>query len=357
MIGVFAEILLQAKCFEMPVYLVHREAYQDNCKALKKFPMSNLLEWAQYVWDIIFRASSDEEAQKKVKNFIGFDIYGINAEYFKEFILDRPANIEEAILAIEHIFVHEEANTNNKNFIQLLDRDGAPLEYAVYLFDEIYLNENPGIASYLLTEDFRMPGTNKANHSAGQGLHLYFDNHWSTSCLSMHGPNFYIPGIGLNELPLYLSKAKPVDREWPYELLFLRALSLQRTGQLKSFEQMIQDYLQYDGLFWEHFLRTYEGTERAFFLAEDILSIQEQLSIKYQTFNHFRPFEENHGLHKVDFKSSVFNALVLTANFGSDTIPHYVFDRWIFFESGWAEEYPDLASSIDRYFSRWDCLQ
>jgi hypothetical protein len=34
----------------MPVYLVHREAYQENCKALKKFPMSNLLEWAQYFW-------------------------------------------------------------------------------------------------------------------------------------------------------------------------------------------------------------------------------------------------------------------------------------------------------------------
>lgn len=241
----------------MPVYLVHREAYQENCKALKKFPMSNLLEWAQYVWDLVYLNPVDQEFNQEIHDFIGLDIYGIlGGEFFKESALVRPENIEDAIFAIEHMFYHEAVNTNNKNFIQLLDRDAAPLEYAVYLFDEMYLNENSGIASYLLTEDFRMPGTNKANHSEGQGLHLYFDNHWSTSCLSMHEPNFYIPGIGLNELPLYLSKAKPVDREWPYELLFLRALSLQRTGQLNSFEQMIQDYLQYDGLFWQHFLRT-----------------------------------------------------------------------------------------------------
>lgn len=357
MIGIGAEILSQAKCFEMPVYLVHREAYQENCKALKKFPMSNLLEWAQFIWDLVYMNPDDQEFNQEIYDFIGLDIYGINVEYFKEFVFARPANIEDAIFGIGHIFYHEAENTNNKNFIQLLDRDGAPLEYAVYLFDEMYLNENPGIASYLLTEDFRMPGTNKANHSAGQGLHFYFDNHWFTSCLSMHEPGFYIPGIGLNDLPLYLSKAKPVDREWPPELLFLRALSLDSTGQLNSFEQMIQDYLQYDGSFWEHFLLSYEGTERAFFLGHDVLSIQEQLRIKYQAFNHYRPFEENHGLHKVDFKSSVFNAVVLTANFGSDTNPHYVYDRWIFFESSWVQEYPDLASSIDHYFSRWDCLQ
>lgn len=337
----------------MPTYLVHRDPYRENCKAWKKFPMSNLLEWAQFVWDTIYMSPSDNEVYQEIE----FDIYGINVEYFKEEVLVRPANIEDAIFAIEHIFYNEGSNTNNKNFIQILDRDSAPLEYAVYLFDEIYLQENPDIASYLLMGDFRMPGANKANHSAQQGLHLCFESHWHGSNLSHHAPSFYIAGIGLKDLPLYLSKAKPNIREWPDELLFLRALSLDSTGQLKSLEQMIQDYLQYDGSFWNSFLRTYEGEERAFFLDEDIVKIQEQLMIKYQAFYHYRSFKENHGLHKVDFKGTLFSAVVLSDNFGSDTIPIYVYDQWIFFESSWAEEYPDLASSIIRYFSRWDCLQ
>lgn len=350
-------IFLTIKYFKMAVYLVHRDPYRENCKALKKFPMSNLVEWTQVIWDIIYSAPSEEEAQQEAENFIGFDIYVINAEYFREFVLHRPATIEEAIFAIEHIFANYRANTNNKNFAQIFDRDAAPLEYAVYLFDDAYVLENSSIASYLLMEDFNMPAPNKSSDSTQQGLHLCFENHWHNSNLSHRTPPYYIPEIGLNDLPLYLSKARPTLSEWPEEMLFLRALSLDNTGQLKSLEQMIQDYLHYDGSFWNNFLRTYEGTERAFFLEEDILSIQEQLRIKYQNFNHYRPFEENHGLHQVDFKPNVFSAVVLSDNFGSETYSMYVYDRWIFFESSWAEEYPDLASSIDRYFSRWDCLE
>lgn len=319
--------------------------------------MSNILEWAQFIWDTIYSAPSDEDMYKEIGNFIGFEVYGIIVEYFKEHVLDRPKNIEDAIFAIEHIFYHEAINTNNKNFIQILDRDSAPLEYAVYLFDEMYLNENPGIASYLLMKDFRMPGINNPNYSSQQGLHMCFENHWSNCSLSLHQPTTYISGIGLNDLPLYLSKSKPAFREWPHELLFLRALSLDSTGQLKSFEQMIQDYLQYNGSFWSGFIRTYEGTERAFLLDEDILSIQEQLRMKYEAFDHYGLFKENHGLHQLDFKDTVFSAVVLSNNFGSETHPIYVYDRWIFFESSWAEECPDLASSINRYFSRWDCLE
>lgn len=344
----------------MGVYLIYREPYNNkNCKLVKQFLGTNLVQWSQYVWDEVSTLTDEDEIQDKLFKYFGIKIYGVIFYDIINLKIERPINIEDASIMLKKICYTNEIRTNNRNFMQILTDDDE-IELAFYLFDSEYLIENKKNASYLAIEGFELPETEEPIKSSPHGLNLCFESHWYTSMLSTREPNVYIPEIGIKDLPIYLSNSK-VSKDWRIELLILRVLSKNDNGQSKTFDQMMQDFLSYDFTFWNEFMKTYEGQERAFLLQDDIWVIQKELEDKYQSFVPKRPFNKEHGLHRIQRTSNLFQVGIFNEDWGMKpmfgTSPCYLYDHWLFFESSWAEEYPDLASSIDRYFSRWDCLE
>jgi hypothetical protein len=348
----------------MSVYLIYREPYnRENCKYVKRFPNHDLLGWIHHLWEIVLGCEDGDELSKNVANFLGAKMYGFWFYGILEEKIEKPATVGDAAEIFSTVGYITDVKTNERNFIQLLTDDDE-LGLAFYLFDHTYLEEKPELATYLTIEGFNLPVQKQAGSSKLQskGLSLFFESHLYDAQLNKIKEPVFIPNLDLAGLPQYLVTNKPL-KDWRIELMILRACSLDLRGKVNSFDQMMDELLTYKFDFWNEFMRAYYLREEGqLLLGEDILQIKKALSEKYSHYLTIPPRNHGVGSHKIQREQHLFQVGIFHEDWGENPMfpeirPCYLYDHWVFFESGWAEEFPYLANSIEQYFTRWDVLQ
>ncbi len=221
----------------MSIYFVYRSHY-DNAtqKHLKRFDDPSILDWFRNRWT---RWADSEDIYHSVAEELGRDVYSFGRLFqtVAEQNLDPPATYEELGQRIEENMYTLELIRESEHVIEFFTDDDE-LEMAWYFFDDEFVRQQPGLTSFLLHEDWKLPTTfqdgdfspsdddsTEPIEPAGDGdgttyiaLLAYSD---SGNLSDIEGAHT-IEGIRVPDLARHLAQSTPTDN-WPFELTAVRS--------------------------------------------------------------------------------------------------------------------------------------
>jgi len=343
----------------MSVYFVYRSHYEGpSCKHVLCLDADSVLGWFQGVWE---RAKQADDASEWVKREIGANVYGFASifEAARDESLPPPSSERKLKSYLEeHLYVEGEIKFKPDALQVLTDDD--EIELAYYIFDDHYLQEHPGKATYLLHEDWKLPTScgdkpgkprvvNKPVQPPGSGSGMtylaflsYYDSGGLSSLDDVGGP-CRIKGVRILQFSDYL-EATPAGEDWPFELTLLRS-------QIHADDPTD--------------LRLKSALERVASLPVVRLG---EINMRPQpgqgTIDDARTYIAN-AVSKLGgtFDHDASKSLIATSDnllqlclhignsFGNDE-----FHQWIIFDDLWAGQHLDLAEGVLRYAKRWDVL-
>jgi uncharacterized protein (TIGR02996 family) len=374
----------------MTVHFVYRSHYEGPMGLHHKvFDDESVLAWFQRHWEPIEGDASWAHAEE----VLGTRVYGFNTMFrnIAEHSVPRPkTNSQLTEFLEEHLYVEGEI-LHSPHCVQVITDDDE-IQLAYYFFDDAYLKRHGPLAALLLRDDWQLPtmageGTFQPQvktqalrpKAKGEGTtYLVFHSYYDSENLDeLLGP-CRIDGVRLPDLARHLIAARPVEDQWPLELLLLRSQILPeaRRGKPKEPEAAFLHALvdsPTDGASWMIFndwlleqgrppvgttlldqgLRRsaqYPLTALEQFFSSDIKLVQEQLKDQF-------------AVNRNALKRRAEKALVQTAEHVAQAYLHTdrwddrdLYHQWFLFDDLWASAHPALAQSILRYADRWDVL-
>jgi hypothetical protein len=341
----------------MSVYFVYRSHYEGpSGKHVRRLDGDSVLGWFQAVWE---RAKQADDTSEWVTSEIGTGVYGFASifEAAREESLPPPTSDRKLKSYLEdHLYVEGEFKYKPHALQVLTDDD--EIELAYYIFDDHFLAEHPGLAAYLLHEDWRLPITSserpydpaieaKTIEPSGDDegttflAFLAFYDSLNLTDLDVEGP-WRIDGVRLPGLMDFLGEAMPGEG-WPFELKLLRSQLPQDTHGAAGLQTALERVARFSLLQIGGSMLTSKiglgAVEQAAAEFEGILgSLKEQQG---------RPDP----LKSLISTGDHIAQLCLFVGWGGG-----VYHQWIVFDDFWAGGHPDLADGVLRYAKRWDVL-
>lgn len=347
----------------MGVYFALRTHYDfPTGKYLRYFPEDeSVLAWFQRHWQGKSREKDEEKGY--VREILGCEVYGFATlfEAIAEHNLARPQTMRQLVALLnEHLYVEGEILSTNRVIQVLTDDD--ELELAYYFFDDAYVKKEPGKASYLLWEDWRLPegaetssvgalpslpsGVNvlpKVKNGAGTVYAAFLSYYDSGNLVDLNGA-YRVPGVRLPGLLSYLQSYQP-DEYGTIELSVLRALG----SSTDTLNAVLEDVKSLpicsigDDLYR---LKFGTGTPE-----KDLTTLRKAVA-KVQADDALRGGKQS----LVQCEEHVAQLCLHSETWSTDSDSTLLFQRWIFFDDLWLQTYPDLGKAILRFGTRWDVL-
>ncbi len=338
----------------MSVYFVYRSHYEGpSGKHVRKLDGDSVLGWFRAVWK---RAKRADDLPEWVQGELGCGVYAFETifEAARDESLPPPKSDEELEAYLtDHLSVEGEI-LFDPHAIQVFTDDDE-IELAYVFFDDHFLREHPGRATYLLHEDWRLPITSgdrpyvpsieaKAVDPPGPGAgttYLAFLAFYDSMSLDLDGPR-RIDGVRMPDLAGYLRDAEP-DGDWPFELKLLRSQLPPDDSGGSALRIAMERVARFP-------VRQIGGTIATSTFG---LGTVEQATAELEGILKKLP-PQKHG-----FDPS--KARVSTADHIAQLCPHTgwqdeMYHQWFLFDDLWAGGHPDLAEGLLRYAKRWDVL-
>ena len=343
----------------MSVSFVYRSHYEGpSGKHVRRLDADSVLGWFQAVWE---RAKGADDASEWVKAEIGCAVYGFASifEAARDESLPPPTSDRQLKSYLEeHLYVEGEMRYKPHALQVLTDDDEIQLAY--YVFDDHYVRQHPGMADYLVHEDWRLPTTSGdipckpavaarpvQPRGAGAGetylAFLAFYDSGSLSDLHEFGGPCRIEGVRVPQLAEYLVATVP-DEAWPFEMKLLRpqlhpddstevrlGAALERVARLPV-------------------LRISETDSGARLGLATVEQARTQVEEVVKALGGVLDHDASKSL--VGTSDHIVQLCLHVGNwFGGD-----VYHQWIIFDDLWAGRHPALAQGVLRYAKRWDVL-
>ncbi len=351
----------------MPVYFIHRSFYGNpGAKYLRVFEADTVLEWFQSIWQGKTRA----EERTYSEQLLGADVYSFSAlfETIHTHQLTPPTSMTMLMTHLQSSLAIEEQRFG-AHHLQILTGDDE-LEMAIYFFDGHYVAEKPHRAAYLIHPHWQLPdggspegkqlkGPTPIPHSViGEGctylVHFAAYDSGGLSDLDQFGP-VVVPGVRIADFPRALMVHESIIDKDRYDETIDDDLE-QLVSGLKSYTKSTSDeeftFLQAlaanpnDSVAWNAFSDWQEEHDRELggrYLLEQIL-------------RNYVPVPDFLNPKRDPLKDLVFvqqHIAQACKHIGGEKNTYH---HLILFDDYWANAHPDLARSMIRYASRWDCL-
>ncbi|MEJ7636806.1 MAG: hypothetical protein WKF75_02155 [Singulisphaera sp.] len=221
----------------MSVYFVYRSHYEGpSGKHVRRLDAGSVLGWFQAARE---RAKGADDASEWVKAEIGCARLWLRLD-----LRGRTGRVPAAAHSDRQLRSYlEEHLRRRRDAVQASCVAGAhrddEIELAYYVFDDHYVRQHPGMADYLLHEDWKLPTSSGGNpckpavaarpvspRGVGAGetylAFLAFYDSGSLSDLHEFGGPCRIKGVRVPQLAEYLGATVP-DEAWPFEMKLLRS--------------------------------------------------------------------------------------------------------------------------------------
>jgi hypothetical protein len=342
----------------MAVHFVYRSHCEGPaCKTVRQLEAESVLAWFQGVW---LAASKAEDAAAWVKETLGCAVYGLDALFEKARERRLPPPESEAQLAkyLRDYLSFDGELLTAPHCLQVLTEE--EIELAYYIFDDVFLQDNPRSVTFLLREDWQLPDrflndwfqsetpTRLLTPSgSGEGsvfLALLTFHEGALNLTDLNLP-YRISGVRLPELGRWLALAKP-DSEWPLELRLLRA---QIEDEPKVGPEPLRAALQ--GCLPFPLVPLLGDAEWSRLglgsLKEARISTASALDAHPEKQRPNKPKKS-----QIQVADHMAQLALHVGKSGKTDLYH----RWIFFDDQWAAANKALANGLLRYARRWDVL-
>jgi uncharacterized protein (TIGR02996 family) len=376
----------------MPVFFADRSFdLGPTGKYLKRFEDDTVLGWFQRHWEHL-AINDRDQADERLTEVLGCDGWFLWNPFrlAAEEGLPPPQTAEE-LLDLLRQCLGDGDFVLSPHCLQVLteeDGEGGALSY----FDDHFLKQSGGLASYLLHEGWQLP----PGHAAGPfvpavqtialeppdtgpgATFLAFLTRESKYPLDNLMGAYRIDGVRLPELARHVCHQPPdtdSDNRWPSYLRSLPALLLAGVTSADPMEAAFLEAIRAapgDAATWAAWsdwrqersgelpgLGLLRGTfER---LARLPGSLQRKLPRDADLDTACRQLLEVEARHRDELRATIHSLIHVEAHLAqmcldvSRTEKHY-FHQWILFDDLWASAHPDLANAILRFAARWDVL-
>jgi uncharacterized protein (TIGR02996 family) len=360
--------------------------------------MTPVLDWFRRNWEYLAIADR-EEAERRLTEVLGCDGWFLWNPFHTaaEEGLTPPGSNNGMVSLLEKC-LHSDAFSGSLHHLQVFteeDGEGGALFY----FDGHFLKHSPGFASYLLHEDWRLPGGSLDGHfvssvrtnqldSKGDGAGVTYivllvrESKYPLDDLYPDGCGYRIEGVRLSELARHLC-CLPPDTERPHHLRKLPALMLAGVESADPTEMAFLRAVRTepgDAATWAvwsdwrqergELLPGISLLQNAFSrLARFPGKLQNQLPQDSDLDASCQQLIEMESRHRDELRTTSHSLIHVEGHLAQlcldvswSDIPYFgrgkrcYFGQWIFFDDQWASGHPDLANAILRFASRWDVL-
>jgi uncharacterized protein (TIGR02996 family) len=343
----------------MAVYLVYRCWYiAPGERAVRRFAFDTVLDWFRSIWTPI---PDEGESHRHARDLLdGLDI-GLFAGLFQTIAEQGtalPETLDEVLPGFDRSYM-EESETGPHHIQLIFEEDDNQM--GVYLFDDHFRAENPGLTDFLLLEGSELPAVPDAEPDCLVGNHsgfvydvaLYTDNKYNLEDLS---PALQIQGIRVPDLCRYhLTRADEKDLDHGQHSIRRRLLELLAApgGEDAGFLTALRDHPD-EEVHWavySDWLLEHGRPPAGLHLLETAL--------RTATFGGAGESRDpSLDLVKVTphLAQACKHEMRFTIHSPGRSIVRDVYTQWIFFDDCWAAAHPSLADGLLRFAARWDVL-
>ncbi len=333
----------------MSVWFVYRCPYLGPTeKHVKRFPDATLLDWFRRIWRPI---PYDKEAWAYAEELLGCEVYSFGSMFVSiaESGRQPPETMEDAVGAVSAMYTNE--ILHGPHVVQVLTDDDE-LDMAWFLLDDQFLAEHPGLATFLLTEDWKLPAeigpggftTNEPTEivrPAGSGPGTTWVVWLSSDPDHLEHPGVVmaIEGLRLPQLSRYLIRTGKRD------------ISGDTSCVLERIREQLRFELEGAGPQEESFLAALSanpGDEATWSAYGDFREEQGRRSPDLDLLERALPRMNRTDKNKL-LRVEEHIAQYLVDDEGES-------EQWYLFDDLWASAHPVLVNGLFRYAARWDVL-
>jgi hypothetical protein len=359
-------------------------------KYLKRFEDDTVLDWFRHHWPRL-AIEDREESDRRLAEVLGCEGWFLLNPFHWSVAaaIPRPAS-GEALLELLQRHLEADGIVGDPHALQVFteeDGEGGALFY----FDDHFLKQSPGVAAYLLHDDWRLPAGHgdapfvpcvetielRPGGSGTGATYVVLLERESKYPLDDLDGGYRIEGVRLPELARHLCRLPPDTSggRWPGRLRQLPALMLAGVESAGPAEGTFLRAVQTDpdeAVHWAawsdwrqerdqeppgiHLLRgAFQRMARFPGRFQDALpedahvatSCRRLIDMESQRRSELRSTH-----HSLSLVSDHLAQMCLDGSWTDE--PYY--GQWIFFDDTWAGAHPDLANAILRFAGRWDVL-
>jgi uncharacterized protein (TIGR02996 family) len=351
----------------MAVYLVYRcSEISPSERFIRRFEHDNIVDWARSIWKPI---PNEEDARRYDREVLGDPDIGVLEWMFvaiAEEGLPPPESTGDVLAAlVSNAYAPEE--DHGEHHIQVLI-EGSDDQVALYLFDDHFRAENPGLTDFLLLDGWELPDAWSEEESpslphcnpveprgSGEGtlyfVHLLAESKYNLDDLE---DGIRLDGVRVEDVCRYAltwSEAEAPDFELRMLRRSLQELLAAPAGEDAGFLSAIRDQPG-EAVHWAVYSdwRQEQGKPPAgLHLLEAALRAM-RLHYARETCDPSRD--------RIKVTPHMAQAYKHEGVWTSypDPVERESYTQFIFFDDRWAAANPTLASGILRFAARWDVL-
>jgi hypothetical protein len=313
-------------CF---VYRTHYEG--PLSKRVRHLPDATVLDWFRRGWAAVVD-DGRWDATAWIQTELGGDVYGLHTlfERAREHDLPAPNSWRELRdLLREHLYFEGDLRVDEHSVRVHTDDDEVELPY--FFFDDTLVAARPDAVAYLLHDGWPLPDAPEAPPRDGEGMtHAVLLTFYDSDSICWQPP-FVFPGVRLPDLAAHLRATTPGPKEWPGELLVLRALVAPEDDDLGPALGRCNHWPSYEAPMPE----IAGGHHAAHEFAMRVL----------------RNGEPDNGR---DPSRTLLRSGAHLAQMSIHMHGFFGHQQWFLFDDVWAGQNEDLAGSLLRYATDWD---
>lgn len=137
----------------MKIYFVYRSAYESISRYMKEFEENSILEWFQTNWN---KLSNEDEFNK----LLGLYVYGFPISKIDDYLIVPPPDSLEDLKNKLDQYVYLNEIKVTENCVEVITDDDE-IGLAWYVFDEIFVQNNPEKSNFWLIRELPIKYSNK----------------------------------------------------------------------------------------------------------------------------------------------------------------------------------------------------